>query len=211
MLIPCSHIAFFPTITKPTRVNERSCTLIDNIFCNNLSDDTNSLSGILYCDVSDHYPVYHIDYSNHIDVSCKTFKKRVYSIENMHRFSNMMQAKNWDHIMDNNDVQSAYSIFHNDLCDVYNTCFPVRVFKHGYRNRKAWLSEGMKHRIKIKNKLYRKQKVSGNSEHEKLYKQFRNKLNKLLIDAEKEHYEKLLLENQQIFFFQCQIEWMFEK
>ena len=186
---------FVPTISKPTRVNGRSCTLIDNIFCNNFSDDTNSLSRILYTDVSDHYPVYHIDYSNCIDSSCKTFKNRVYSVENMYRFSNMMNTKKWDHIMENNDAQAAYSMFHKDICEMYNTCFPVRVFKYGYRNRKSWLSDGMKQRIKIKNKLYRKQKVSGKPEHESLYKQFRNKLNKLLADAEREHYEKLLQEN----------------
>ena len=55
----------------------------------------------------------------------------------------------------------------------------------------------MKQRIKIKNKLYRKQKLTGKSEDESLYKQFRNKLNKLLVDAEREHYEHLLQENQQ--------------
>ena len=188
---------FVPTISKPTRVTQRSCTLIDNIFGNNFSNDTDSLSGILYTDVSDHYPVFHIDYTNSNETSSKTFKKRVYSVENMHRFANTLSTKNWDDVMDNTDVKSAYNMFHDDICTVYNTCFPVRVFKYGYRNRKPWLSDGMKQRIKIKNKLYRKQKISGNSNDELIYKQFRNKLNKLLADAEREHYEKLLIENKQ--------------
>ena len=188
---------FIPTITKPTRVSKRSGTLIDNIFCNTDSEDTFSLSGILYTDVSDHFPVFHIDFSNCMSVSNKTFKKRVYSTEKMNSFSNTLCSKTWDHIIENNDVQSAYSMFHNDISDVYNACFPMKVFKCGYRNRKPWLSDGMKQRIKIKNKLYRKQKLSGKSEDDILYKRFRNKLNKLLADAEREHYEKLMIENGQ--------------
>ena len=57
-----SH-SFFPAITKPTRVTEKSATLIDNIFHNCYSEVSISFSGILYTDVSDHFPVYHIDYS----------------------------------------------------------------------------------------------------------------------------------------------------
>ena len=108
-----------------------------------------------------------------------------------------MQDKNWDSILHSNDVQDAYSMFHRDLYDVYDTCFPLKTFKYGYRNRKPWLSEGMKQRIKIKNKLFRKSKISNKPEDENIYKRFRNKLNKLLADAERDHYEKIINENQQ--------------
>ena len=50
--------------------------------------------------------------------------------------------------------------------------------------------------IKTKNKLYRQCKKTGNVEHESVYKQYRNNLNKLLIEAERSHYQTLFNENK---------------
>ena len=53
-----SH-SFAPLINKPTRVSNHSATLIDNIFHNkHISDE--SVQGILYTDISDHFPVFYI-------------------------------------------------------------------------------------------------------------------------------------------------------
>ena len=90
---------------------------------------------------------------------------------NMERFSSKINEKNWNSVLHSNDAQNAYTEFHNAFSDVYNTCFPVKVFKRGYRNRKPWLSDGMKTSIETKNKLYRRHKHTGNAEHEMLYKQ----------------------------------------
>ena len=46
---------FLQMITKPTRVNNTSATLIDNIFINNIT--SSSKSAILYNDISDHFPI----------------------------------------------------------------------------------------------------------------------------------------------------------
>ena len=50
--------SFFPTITKPTRITDKSATLIDNIFIN--SPNENSKRGILISDLSDHLPIFYI-------------------------------------------------------------------------------------------------------------------------------------------------------
>lgn len=49
-------LSLFPTITKPTRITGNGATLIDNIFTNNI--ESNSLSGILINDISDHLPIF---------------------------------------------------------------------------------------------------------------------------------------------------------
>ena len=71
-----SH-AMFPTITKPTRVSSSSATLIDNIFCNTIWETPSALSGILYTDISDHFPVFYIDYASQVkhipDIIKKTY------------------------------------------------------------------------------------------------------------------------------------------
>jgi hypothetical protein len=61
-----------------------------------------------------------------------------------------------------------------------------------YKNRKPWLSDGLKKSIKIKNNLYVKQLKNGGIEHKERYKQYRNKLNHLLRMAEKRHITQLL-------------------
>ena len=68
-----SH-SFFPTISKPTRVTDKSATLIDNIFFNNYVQNSRSLAGILDTDISDHFPVYHIDFSDDAPLVVNSFK-----------------------------------------------------------------------------------------------------------------------------------------
>ena len=51
---------FYPMINRPTWIRESSATLIDNIFSNVLKP--NLLTGILYTDISDHFPVFIIDH-----------------------------------------------------------------------------------------------------------------------------------------------------
>ena len=51
-------LMFCPTISKPTRVTNYSATLIDNIITN--IHEYPIKSGILYNDISDHFPVFNI-------------------------------------------------------------------------------------------------------------------------------------------------------
>ena len=50
--------AFYPTISRPTRVTQQTATLIDNIITN--MHEYPVKSGILYNDISDHFPVFNI-------------------------------------------------------------------------------------------------------------------------------------------------------
>ena len=76
-------------------------------------ENTSSLRGILYTDISDHFPVYHIDYSVSVPLHGKSFKRRVYSMANMERFSTAMREKDWDGVLQNGNAQSAYTVFYN--------------------------------------------------------------------------------------------------
>ena len=142
-----SH-SFFPVITKPTRVTDKSAMLIDNTSYNNYVENSSSLAGILYTDFSDHFPVYHIDYSDDVPMVDNSFKKRVHSVTNMEHFSSTISEKNWNTMLHNDDAQNAYTAFYNEFIDVYNNCFPVKFFKRGYRTRKPWLSDEIKTSIK---------------------------------------------------------------
>ena len=59
--------------------------------------------------------------------------------------------------------------------------------KKKYNNRKPWLTPALKDWIKKKNKLYIKMHIRPTLQNSILYKQYRNKLNEILISAEKAH------------------------
>ena len=92
--------------------------------------------------------------------------------------------------------QSAYTSFHYDFTTMYDECFPFRTLKHGYKTRKPWLSEGLKKSIQIKHKLFYRKQKSKKPEDELLYKDYRNKSNKLMYVAERDYHEKCLEQNK---------------
>ena len=55
---------FLPLISRPTRITSTSATLIDNIMTNCLDNFYNSyINGILVTDISDNFPVFHVNRS----------------------------------------------------------------------------------------------------------------------------------------------------
>ena len=63
---------FFPLITKPTRITQHTSTLIDNIFTNDLDQVQSSSNGLIFTDISDHLPIFHI-----ASVSLKKYKSNM--------------------------------------------------------------------------------------------------------------------------------------
>ena len=188
--------SLFPSITKPTRVNTKSATLIDNIFGNDIMKNTDVFTGILYTDISDHFPIFYIDYSNQSKSSIKHIKKRMFTQANMMNFSGKLRDHDWGHVLSQSNPQNAYTCFFNDYISMFDKCFPVKTFKQGYKTRKPWLTEGIKLSIKKKNKLYRRYIKTKNKEKELEYKKYRNRLNSLMFNAEKDYYDQLITENK---------------
>ena len=102
-----SH-SLFPTITKPTRITSGSATLIDNIFVN--SDNIeNHLSGILLCDISDHFPVFYLKFGNKKSNRDDFRTSRPQNVLNKAKFSTEIGETDWSPVYSNNDTQKAYS------------------------------------------------------------------------------------------------------
>ena len=108
------------------------------------------LTGILYTDVSDHFPIFYIDYSKQSNATTKFVKRRIYSQANMTFFSNKIRDHDWSTVLSECDPQSAYTHFFKDYCMMYNESFPMKTIKQGYKTRKPWLTEGIKESIKKK-------------------------------------------------------------
>ena len=182
--------AMFPLITRPTRIQRNSATLIDNIFSNSL-ETRRTYNGLLVTDISDHYPIFSIELDKTITAQPEYVKKRIYSQRNKDRFLQLMSEFDRNQIMNCHNSSEAFSHFHVSYKKIYELCFPVKTYKFGYKNRKSWISEGLKKSIRVKNQLYMILKSNPNEINVKTYKEYKCKLSRLLKQAERQHYDKL--------------------
>ena len=78
-------------------------------------------------------------------------------------FKNDIDNHSWEYVMNSDNAQEAYELFHNRITQFYERHFPYRKIKlNKYKRRKPWLTEALKTAIKRKNGLYTKQLKSDN-------------------------------------------------
>ena len=188
----------FPLITKPTRVTDKTATLIDHILTNNFDVNASHIQGILCNSISDHYAVFHIACNTMMNDSLNDNEviKRNMSHRNIMRFINEMKNQNWQSVLNESDSQTAYSRFHEIISSNFSACFPYRKMAKKYYRNKPWLSTALKESIKRKNKLHAHSKKCGDPVLQCYYKKYRNKLNQLIKTAERKHYHDLLIEHK---------------
>jgi len=186
--------ALFPLITKPTRIKGTGATLIDNIFCNDLSNK--HMNGILFTDITDHFPVFCINDKFKIKTVSKFIKSRNISEISIKAFGNDLLSTSWAHITENNNGPEAFRLFYDEFRNKYDKHFPERLKKIGYKNKKPWLTQGLKTAIKMKNKLYVRSIKDQSSQSLSEYKTYKRHLNRLLKLNERQHYHHLIQENK---------------
>ena len=170
---------FFPLITRPSRITSHTATLIDNIFCNFL--DGNLRNGLLFTDISDHLPIFTINFttpSQHTS-STDNIQVRANSSKNTSNFIQQLKAIDWSFLSDSfNDPNNSYDRFIQVFSDTYDRCCPLKtVKKKRYLSHKPWLSKGILKSIRSKNKLYKKYLKNPSTDNETAYKTYKNKLN----------------------------------
>ena len=188
--------SFISFVNRPTRITENSATLIDNIFINHSDNLDNSFQCIIYTDVSDHFPVIHIDTAMKLIKTKMPSSRRNMSFRNKQAFCLAISETDWGEIYNTTDTQEAFTKFHSVLTTVYTKHFPKITVLSKYNNHKPWLTQGLKNSIKIKNKLYVRYIKRNTAQNEMQYKYYRNKLNHILKIAEQKHYTDLLNNNK---------------
>ena len=181
--------SFFPLITKPTRVTTRSSTCIDNIFTNVL--DKPILPGILYSDLSDHFPVFQITYSMppkyHAHLNSESHSQLQVDFNAL---IEELAAKDWSIVITNHDVDEAYSIFVGTLQEIIDK--HSRKLPHSKKKRKTpkkpWITKAILKSINKKQRLYRTFLKSKTPAQKKKYTTFRNKLNSIIRESRKAHF-----------------------
>ena len=110
--------SFISLINRPTRVQKESATLIDNIFTNNHSRLDQTFQGLIYTDITDHFPIIHIDYDKTDNSTEMYLTRRNLSQRNRHRFCIEIPTLHLSSVYNEIDTQNAFSQFHTVLINI---------------------------------------------------------------------------------------------
>lgn len=188
---------FYPLIIKPSRITDKSETLIDHIFINSL--ESNIISGLIINDISDHLPVFFT-----FDLNMKRKEevgfvshRRLRNNEAINKFRQDLMEVDWKEVYVN-EVNVAYGAFLNTYLALYDKHCPLVSFKYKKKNKnmKPWITKGLANACKKKNNLYRDYITQRTKNAEMKYKVYKNKLVVILRKAKKDYYNKLFQENK---------------
>jgi len=191
---------FFPKITLPTRITEQTATLIDNCFVKSLNSLSNTTSGILYQNISDHQPYFVcFDYLLLARQKCKYIQQHSQipnALENLrtqirHDCSlDKFSLEKFDNPNDN------YEILDNALRSAINKHLPSKLVKYNkHRHKKEkWVTKGIIHSIRFRDKLYKRLRNTPVTDqlHETLkinLRTYNRILKQLIRTAKKEYYQ----------------------
>ena len=110
--IVCAN-SYIPIINRPTRVTKDTCTLIDNIFTNNISFNYDFFNGILTADITDHYILFHIiKINNDKNVNGNEYKiVRILNESRINQFTETIQNTDWSLLNSYRECRTYFSNF----------------------------------------------------------------------------------------------------
>ena len=183
---------FRPLVTKPTRITPHTATLIDNILTNS---DLDTSAGILYSDISDHYPLFQFTNSclQRTGISDRSFISRDINIQTMNSFKNDLGSIDWSDVYHAQDSDSAYEHFLSIFSSSYNHHFPLKL-KTTVKPKKnqPWITQSIINSCLFKNRLHRRFVRNPSETNERRYKTYRNILTATIRSAKKMYYANKL-------------------
>ena len=102
--------SYTPIINRPTGVTRDTCTLIDNIFTNNISINDIFFNGILTADITDHYILFRIIKSNNDkNVNDNEYKiVRNINESRINQFTEKIQNTDWSLLSSCRECQTYF-------------------------------------------------------------------------------------------------------
>ena len=119
--------SLYPCITKPTRVSSKTASLIDNTFCNNIVDNQDVFTGILYTDISDHFPIFYIDKA--------TVSKNLLSASK----SAYIPKKAWNYFLTYFKTMTGLMYYRVTIPRMPFNCFQIAIVMYMINVSRSWL------------------------------------------------------------------------
>ena len=189
----CALQGLTQIIKKPTRITEKTSTLLDHILVN--SKDKISQTAVIDLGLSDHQMIYCTMKILRPKTGEKTFIKirslKHYSKENLNEKLTNVVFPNYSNYV---DINEAYSDFIKKVSDIINEIAPTKeiCIKN---NTAEWIDEEVLEGIKTRDKLFRKFKKSKSNDDNEMFKKNRNQLQELIKRKKKNFITQKLTEN----------------
>ena len=180
------------TISKPTRIQHESSSLLDNIFLNDITSFQKS--GIILSDFSDHFPVF-VSFNFQLKYAEKKSQYTYFDFRRLQDFNNLLENKLQD--FDNNtDANTACDALTEAYADGIQQCSKSSKNSRRKTPMKPWISPGILCCINRKNKLYKNFIKNSSIQNETKYKQYKNILTNMIRDAKKRYFERSFEEHK---------------
>ena len=187
--------SMMPIITKPTRISRISATLIDNIL---LRTPISYVSGILSCDITDHFPIFL--FKKNIFSSCFQqssnirIRYRCMSENNVTKFRSALENCDFGEVLSHASIDESIESFIEMLKLQYNEHCPIVTRDVSYKtSRKPWITAEILTHVKKRQAyaiLYRQHKLPKD-----LYYNYRDFVTKLIRKSKSEYYLKKFKQN----------------
>ena len=191
-----------PSITLPTRLVDKSATLIDNIFTNRSNSQTQSF--IIFDDLSDHLPI--LLNSNLLNnkftaTNTSSQEKRIFSACNFQKFDYLLSNIDWYPLIPNNLIfktdspNETYGIFFNKFYTTFDAAFPMKTFtsctkRNNSKLTPPWISKSLLRACHKKSRLLKIYKKNKTPQAKNNYIIYKNKLKQIIRNEEKLYYAK---------------------
>ena len=195
-------VGLLPTVTVPTRITERTASLLDNIFINCVSDEY--YTRVIYSDISDHLPVL-------LNISLKSFKKAPahlqpplsysFSKRNFLKFKPSIANEDWDSLESRLSLMSpnlAYETFFFRFKQIFDNCFSTTIPSENHKRLNGkklqpWITLNLLKSCRKKSRLLKIYKKTGSFLARQNYIKYKNVLKQLLRHEEKVYYNSQFL------------------
>ena len=194
----CSSVSLYingfeQLIQKPTRITDKTETLIDLILTNN----PQSISKVIVNSnsIADHELTGCVRKINNIKYKPKSVFTRDYKNYVPEQLIADVQNIDWENFYDIDDVNIAANIFTTCLKDIFDQHAPIKSKTHKGKPA-AWLRTDLKKQMDNRDQLLRKARKSKATTDWTTFKRARNQCNGKIREAKRKHYRNLIEENK---------------
>ena len=125
-LLMLNSYFLLPYILQPTRITEKSATLMDNVFANIYA--MNAISGNLVSQISDHLPQFLIVDNLKANYKILNYYKNDFSKFDEEKFINDFSLLDWANISsDNKDANTKFNIFYDQISQLVKSVLVYHV------------------------------------------------------------------------------------
>ena len=180
---------FKQIIDKPTRITDKSSTLIDLL----LVKDLDKVKAVGLCDasgVSDHFFTYMAYNLKKPKFKPITVTRRDFRNFDLPAFQHAAETAHWENVFAVEDVNDKVCILENTINDLLDTFAPYKTFTMKKPNSTPWLTDDIKEIMNKRDMFKHNFNLTGNQSFKKNYKELRNKVTGMMRQSQKNMFNE---------------------